>query len=85
MTPNDLKQGRERLGLTQEEAAQLLGMSWRTYVRYARGEVHDRPVPRCITAAVFGVTQASLSLIGYYSTLSTRGKDPRGRARPCIT
>ena len=49
---HDLKTWRERLGLTQEQAAHVLGLAVRTYLRYERGEVHEWVVPRCLTAAV---------------------------------
>jgi DNA-binding XRE family transcriptional regulator len=59
MTPNDLKTWRGRFDLTQETAAQLLGIGLGTYQRY-ESEPHDHVLPRCLTAAVFGVTQAKL-------------------------
>lgn len=58
MTPNDLKQWRERLGLTQEQAAALLGVSRPTYQRYEYGTIFNRTVPRTIAAAAYGASQA---------------------------
>ena len=40
---NDLYHLRKRLGLTQEQAAEHLGIHVRTYCRYERGEENARP------------------------------------------
>jgi hypothetical protein len=58
MTYHDLKAWRERMSFTKEGAARLLGLDFETYQRYERGEGYVRVLPRSVTAAVFGVTQA---------------------------
>lgn len=41
-----IKKWRLSLGLTQQEAADLLGVSWRQYARYEAG---DTPIPMTIS------------------------------------
>lgn len=45
MTPQEFKQIRSELGLTQVKIAEALGVTWRTVARYESGE---RPITRTI-------------------------------------
>jgi DNA-binding XRE family transcriptional regulator len=60
VTPKDLKAWRERLGLTQPEAAELLGIGHRTYQRHEEGGLFatEEEVPRCLAAARYGADAA---------------------------
>lgn len=43
MTPDDIRAARERLGLTQAEAAEKLGVAENTWARWERGELGIHP------------------------------------------
>jgi DNA-binding transcriptional regulator YiaG len=43
MSPDEIRATRERLGLTQTEAAQRLGVSENTWARWERGELGIHP------------------------------------------
>ena len=43
MTPTDLKATRERLGLTQSQAAARVGVTENTWARWERGEMQVHP------------------------------------------
>jgi DNA-binding XRE family transcriptional regulator len=63
MTPADLKAWRLRLGLTQAEAAQLLGVGERTYQRHEEGMIrgvfrHHKILPGYVDPAAYGVGAA---------------------------
>jgi transcriptional regulator with XRE-family HTH domain len=58
MTPADLKAWRERLGLTQAEAAHLLGVGHRAYQRHEEGGVFCKTPPGYADAATYGVEAA---------------------------
>jgi transcriptional regulator with XRE-family HTH domain len=58
MNQKDLKAWRVRLGLSQAQAAELLGVDDRTYQRYEHGTIFGHTVPRTIAGAAFGASQA---------------------------
>lgn len=43
MTPDEIRAARERLGLTQAEAAEKLGVAENTWARWERGELGIHP------------------------------------------
>jgi transcriptional regulator with XRE-family HTH domain len=48
MTPDDLRAYRKRLGITQTQLAEALGLSRRAIIRYEDG---TRPIPRPVELA----------------------------------
>jgi hypothetical protein len=58
MTHKELKAWRERLGLTQNQAACLLGMGDRTYQRHEAGGFFSSRVPGYLFSATHGVEAA---------------------------
>lgn len=58
MTPQDLKAWRHRLGLRQDQAADLLDVSLPTYQRYEYGSLFSNKVQRAVAAAAYGASQA---------------------------
>lgn len=60
MTPQQLKDWRASLGLSQRKAASSLGISERMYIYYEKGRREDgraAPIPRTVALACAAVSQ----------------------------
>jgi DNA-binding XRE family transcriptional regulator len=80
MTPHDLRTWRLRLGLTQHEAAVLLGIGHRTYHRHESGGWVPW-VPAWLSAACYGANAAVRAAEQLIESCDWDGKEARAGAR----